>query len=155
MSSDAPNLSAANEGSQEHPRKQLHVTMNREAPGVYRATNARGGEVVFGMGEGMISPGEMLLAALAGCSTVDVEAMTTRRAEPEEFRVETTATKVDSRLQDIEVTFYLRFPEGTDGDAARARITTAIWASHEKECTVSRTIEAGTPITMRAADPNE
>jgi len=48
------------------------------------------------------------------------------------------------------VSFHVEFPEGEDGDKARARIEPALRSAHEKTCTVSRTVEAGTPVTLRA-----
>ena len=47
----------------------------------------------------------------------------------------------------IAVTFALRFPDGEGGDKARAILPDAIRQSHERYCTVSRTVELGTPIT--------
>jgi len=42
------------------------------------------------------------------------------------------------------------FPAGADGDAARAVLPDAIRKSHDRLCTVGRTVELGTPITERA-----
>ena len=52
-------------------------------------------------------------------------------------------------LRDIELTFRVRFPEGPDGDAARAALPRAVQTSHDRTCTVSRTIEAGVPVGVR------
>ena len=52
-------------------------------------------------------------------------------------------------LRDIDLSFRVRFPEGADGDAARAILPRALAASHDRTCTVSRTIEAGVPVTVR------
>ena len=127
------------------------VTLERTRLGHYRATTPRGGEIEMGPSEGLFSPVELLLAAIAGCSAVDVDHMTSRRAEPTEFVVTATGDKHTlggNHMEDIVVTFRLRFPEGADGDAARDRIDAAIKASHEVECTVSRTVELPTPVTM-------
>jgi putative redox protein len=51
-----------------------------------------------------------------------------------------------NRLADISVTFNLTFPDGEDGDKARALLPEALKVSHERLCTVSRTVELGTPI---------
>jgi putative redox protein len=51
-----------------------------------------------------------------------------------------------NRLTDIAVTFTLRFPDGEDGDKARELLPEAVKISHERLCTVSRTLELGTPI---------
>lgn len=47
------------------------------------------------------------------------------------------------------VTFRIRFPESEDGDKARALLPEAVRKSHDRLCTVSRTVELGTPITDR------
>jgi hypothetical protein len=40
----------------------------------------------------------------------------------------------------------LTFPDGEDGDKARAMLPDALKTSHERLCAVSRTVELGTPI---------
>ena len=40
----------------------------------YRAYGANGATLDFGVGEGLLTPVELLLAAIAGCSSVDVDA---------------------------------------------------------------------------------
>ena len=52
-------------------------------------------------------------------------------------------------LDDIELTFTVRFPEGEAGDKARAILPRAIAMSHDRICTVSQTVQRGTPITVR------
>ena len=49
----------------------------------YRAYGANGATLDFGVGEGLLTPVELLLAAIAGCSSVDVDAGTSRRSTPE------------------------------------------------------------------------
>ncbi len=130
------------------------VTMTRLETGVYRATNARGGTLDFGSnaGEGF-TPVELLLAAIGGCSAVDVDVVTSRRGEPESFDVDVEAAYIrdesGNRLEDIRMTFRVRFPEGEDGDRARDMLPRAARTSHDRTCTVSRTIEAGTPVDVR------
>ena len=135
------------------PRK---VTMTRESKGVYVATNARGGSIRFGPEtEDGFSPVELLLVAVAGCSGIDLDYMTSRRAEPLVFDAvsEALQEKGDDGniLRDVTVTFRLEFPEGEDGDKARERIDAALKASRERTCTVSRTLEAATPVTLQKA----
>lgn len=129
------------------------VTLTRDSIGVYTATNAEGATLQFGRAEGLLSPVEMLLAAVAGCSSIDVDTMTSRRAEPDRFEVTSTADYVHDDdegnvLQNIRVLFDLAFPLGEDGDKARARIASALQISHDKECTVSRTLEAPTSVEL-------
>lgn len=134
-----------------------HVTIRRLDTGVYRAINASGRELRFGsMDESGFSPVELLLTAIAGCSAVDVDVVTGRRAEPEHFEVTVEATKVSdedgNRLEDIRMTFRLAFPDDEAGERAWARVPGAVRASHDRTCTVTRTVEAGTPVTVAVED---
>lgn len=131
------------------------VTLDRLGPAHYEAVNARGARIEVG-GEGNFSPVELLLAAIAGCTSVDVDLMTTRRAEPDAFVVECSgvkSTEGGNHLDDLTVTFRLAFPPGEAGDRARSRIEPAIKASHTRDCTVSRTVELGTPIRFVVSSP--
>lgn len=144
----------ADEPTDDHRR----VTLERLDTGVYRATNPRGVTLDFGSkhAEGF-SPVELLLAAVGGCSAVDVDMVTGRRAEPDHFEVVVEADKVrddvGNILQDITLTFRVGFPAGADGDKARDMLPRAARTSHDRTCTVSRTIESGTPVTVRIEDP--
>jgi putative redox protein len=130
-----------------------HVTIERLGTGVYRATNPRGAQVTFGsQDDAGFSPVELLLAAIGGCSAVDVDVVTTRHAEPERFEIVVEADKVrddtGNILRDIEMRFRVTFPPGADGDRARGLLPRAVRTSHERTCTVSRTIEVGTPVAV-------
>ncbi len=131
------------------------VQLTRESERVYVATNGNGDTLRFGRGDGLLSPVELLLAAIAGCSAIDVDVMTSRRSEPERFDVTASAEYVTEDganiLEDIRVLFDLAVPEGAEGDAARKRIGAALRSSHDKSCTVSRTVEAGTPVVLEQA----
>lgn len=127
------------------------ITIRRTAPGRYTARNARGGELSFGSGgDEAFTPVELLLAAIGGCSGVDVDLLTARRAEPEAFEVAVEADKVrdeeGNHLAGASVVFRVRFPEGPEGDAARAVLPDAVRRSKERLCTVSRTVELPTPV---------
>jgi putative redox protein len=129
------------------------VEIERISEGAYLARNARGDELRFGRGTpGGFTPVELLLAAIAGCTAVDVDVVTGRRAAPDRFAMTADAEYVRDEtgnvLRDIVVTFDLAFPDGPDGDAARAILPRALQTSHDRTCTVSRTIEAGTPISV-------
>jgi putative redox protein len=131
-----------------------HVAITRVSASRYAVTNERGGTISVGDGSGDdFTPVELLLTAIASCTAIDVDIVTSRRAEPGSFRVEVDADKVrdegGNHLTDIVVTFSIAFPEGPDGDKARAILPGIVRQSHERLCTVSRTIELGTPITPR------
>ncbi|HEY3882308.1 MAG TPA: OsmC family protein [Trebonia sp.] len=128
------------------------VSIARDAAGQYTVTNERGGTISVGTGaHGEFTPVELLLAAIGSCTSVDVDVLTSRRAEPDAFTVEVAAEKVrdagGSHLADIAVRFHVSFPEGEGGDAARALLPGAVRRSHDSLCTVSRTVELGTPVT--------
>jgi len=131
-----------------------NVAVERVASGMFAAVNRRGGRITFGTGgDADFTPTELLLAAIGGCTSIDVDILTSRRAEPESFEVLVDATKVrdenGNRLTGIEVTFRITFPAGEQGDEARAILPDVVKKSHDKLCTVSRTIELGTPVTTR------
>lgn len=133
------------------------VILERLETGVYRATNPRGVQLTFGsMDESGFSPVELLLAALGGCSAVDVDVVTGRRAQPQRFEVVVEAEKVrdgvGNILEDVRMTFRIAFPDGPDGDRAREMLPRAVRTSHDRTCTVSRTVEAGTPVAVRIAE---
>jgi putative redox protein len=136
-----------------------HVAIDRTSASTYTATNERGGTIVVGSGGTAFTPVELLLTAIAACTAIDVDIVTSRRADPDSFRVEASADKVrdeqGNHLKDITVMFKVAFPEGSDGDKAREILPDIAQKSHDRLCTVSRTIELGTPITSRiAGDPS-
>jgi putative redox protein len=120
----------------------------------YLVTNDRGGQITIGSGGGTdFTPVDLLLAGIGGCTAADVDVLTSRRAEPDTFEVAVDADKVHdeagNHLADIVVTFRITFPEGEQGDKARALLPDAVQKSHARLCTVSRTVELGTPIANR------
>jgi len=130
------------------------ITIHRVASGRFTVSNDRGGELAFGTGDGTdFTPTELLLAAIGGCTAIDVDILTSRRAEPDSFEVQVDAEKIrdadGNHLTDIAVTFRLAFPATGQGDEARAVLADAVRKSHDRLCTVGRTIELGTPIATR------
>jgi putative redox protein len=128
------------------------VSVGRVTAGRVTARNERGGQVAIGTGgDADFTPTELLPAAIGGCTAIDVDILTSRRAEPEAFQVDVAAEKVrdaaGNHLADIEVTFRVAFPAGEA--AARALLPEAVRRSHDRLCTVSRTIELGIPVTSR------
>ncbi len=133
------------------------VELVRTELGAYDAVNSRGGRIRVSTGDDAdFSPVELLLVAIAGCSAADVDFLTARRAEPERFVVRARADKVrdddGNCLRDIRVTFDVRFPEDEGGDAARKVLPEAARRSHDRLCTVSRTVELGTPVEVVVAE---
>ena len=136
------------------PDSHRTVTITRTSVGRYCAVNSRGATLEFGTGDvDDFTPVELFLAAIGGCTAVDVDILTTRRAEPESFVVQVGGEKVrdegGSRMEGLSVTFGVSFPSGEGGDAARALLPGAVKRSHDRLCTVSRTVELGTPVATR------
>ena len=130
------------------------VHIERTAAGQYLVRNARGDSLTVGSGaEGSFTPVELLLAAIGCCTAIDVDVVTSRRAEPDEFTVTVTGDKIrdaatGNRMENLAARFTVSFPEGEAGDAAREVLPQAVRISHERVCTVSRTVELGTPVSM-------
>ena len=132
------------------------VQLNRVGKAIYTATNIRGGSITLGEGNDQdFSPVELLLVAIAGCAAIDVDYITGKRAEPLTFEVRSEGDKIrddnGNHLSNLKVALNVVFPEGAEGDAARAVLPRAIAQSHDRLCTVSRTVQLGTPVSMSSA----
>jgi putative redox protein len=134
------------------------VQFERTANSKYEVRNNRGGTLAVGSGQDAdFTPVELLLAAIGTCSAIDVDIVTSRRAEPTEFTVVVRGDKIrdpaeGNRMENLAVEFIIRFPEGEDGDKAREALPRAVKMSHDRLCTVSRTVELGTPVSTTLAD---
>src|SRR3954471_5076926 len=100
------------------------VDIERISAGQYLVRNVRGGSIPVGHGgDDSFTPVELLLAALGGCTAVDVDLATSRRTEPDEFRVRVTGDKIQdesgNRMEHLRIEFIVSFPAGEAGDAAR------------------------------------
>lgn len=127
------------------------IDLTKIGAGRYKATNSRGGVVAVGSGDDPdFTPVELLLAAIAGCSGIDVDLITGKRAEATSYDVHAEGVKVrdehGNRLVDLRLTFDIRFPEGEAGDRAREVLPRAIAQSRDRLCTVGRTVQVGGPI---------
>jgi putative redox protein len=130
------------------------LIVERISAGRFAAVNPRGGRILFGTGDNEeFTPTELLLIAIGGCTAIDVDTIASRRAEPESFEIAVDADKVrdgsGNHLANIEITYRITFPAGEDGDRARAVLPEAVKQSHERLCTVGRTVELPTVIATR------
>lgn len=140
--------------------KETHkdVSLTRTRKARFVATNPRGGSIEIGEGDDdAFAPSELLLAAIASCTGIDVDYITAKRAEADQLDLRITAEKIrdehGNRLVDIKLSFDVTFPEGEGGDAAREVLPSAIERSHDRLCTVGRTVEVATPIAV--VEPSE
>jgi len=128
------------------------VRIDRVSTGKYVVRNERGGTLPVGGDD--FTPVELLLAAIGTCTATDTDVVTSRRAEPTGFTITVSGDKVSdkvegNRMTNLSVTFDVTFPDGPAGDEARALLPRTVKLSHDKLCTVSRTVELGTEIEAR------
>jgi putative redox protein len=130
------------------------IGLSKIGDGRFKATNDRGGETFMGSGgdDPDFTPVELLLAALAGCSAIDVDLITRKRAHSTSFDLVAEGHKVrdeqGNHLTGLRLTIDVQFPEGPEGDAARAVLPRAIAQSRDRLCTVSRTIQLGADVVF-------
>ena len=140
-------------GMTDKDHREVELTRLRKAR--FLARNQRGGELEFGEGDDeAFTPVELLLAAIAGCASIDVDYITAKRAEAGRLDVRISADKIrddkGNRLTDILLQFEdVRFPDTEAGAAALERLPSAVERSRETVCTVARTVIVGTPVETR------
>jgi len=127
------------------------VEMTKIGDGRFKATNARGGVLPIGSGgDPDFTPVELLLAAIAGCSAIDVDLITGKRAGATSFAVVSEGDEVrdeqGNHLVNLSLTFEVRFADDEAGDAAREVLPRSIAQSRDRLCTVGRTMQLGAPI---------
>lgn len=132
------------------------IELTRTGEGRYEATNLRGGVLPMGSGGSSdFTPVELLLAAIAGCSAIDVDLITGKRATADVFDVHAEGHKVrdeqGNHLVGLKVTFDVQFPEGEGGDRARQMLPRALQQTRDRLCSVGRTVALGEPIEYPGA----
>ncbi len=133
------------------------IELTKIGEGRFKATNRRGGVLPIGSGDDPdFSPVELLLAALAGCSAIDVDLITGKRVAATSFDVRAEGHKIrddeGTRMVDLRVTVDIDWPEGADGDRARAMLPGALRQVRDRICTVTRTVQVATPVTYDGTD---
>ncbi len=149
--------SGSSEPTPQDPDTLRWVEMHQIGAFRYLATNGRGGVLPIGSGEDPdFTPVELLLAAIGGCSAIDVAHITSKRAEAESFRVRTEGHKVrdehGNHLVGLQVTFDITFPEGDAGEQARQVLPRTLEQVRDRLCSVSRTVALGEPVAYSLAD---
>ncbi|GAA3732739.1 OsmC family protein [Streptomyces tremellae] len=120
----------------------------------FTARNTRGAQVRIGRvgGEGSFTPGELLQVAAAGCAAVTVEELVVRRSGENARFVATAGNDRRPGSHEYDALHVaLDVDLSSLDEAARERVAAAIRAAVARECTVSRTIEKGTPVTLDIA----
>ena len=137
------------------------VQLSRLRKARFVARNPRGGTLEFGEGDDeAFTPVELLLTAIAGCTAIDVDYITAKRAEADTFEVRISAQKFrdeegSNRLKDIAMLVDVGFPETDGGQAARDVLPSAVERSHDRICIVGRTVTVGTPVAVEIVSHDE
>ncbi|GAB3293538.1 OsmC family protein [Parasphingorhabdus pacifica] len=133
------------------------VDVRRTGKHSFTATNDRGIEVAIGRDgdPDAFTPGELLLAAIAGCSAVTSENLLTRRVgeeAPIAVHADRTKTQDDpNKFASVQVNLDVDLDAVEDPDE-RAKLAEAVQRAIDRFCTVSRSVEEGTPIELTLPD---
>ncbi|ETK31710.1 OsmC family protein [Microbispora sp. ATCC PTA-5024] len=121
----------------------VHVERTEDG---FVARNDRGGEIVMGTGDGLFSPLELLLAAVGGCNIMTVEPLTAQRGHRlVGLAVDVTAEKAaPTLLRSVTVTYDVELPS----EESREVFEAVAERVHERHCTVSRSLAAGTEVRL-------
>ncbi|GAA0515137.1 OsmC family protein [Saccharopolyspora thermophila] len=129
------------------------VETTRTGQHTFTATNPRGAQVTIGRdgAPGAFTPGELLLAAIAGCAALTGENLLVRRiGEDAGFTVHADRRKAPedpNKFSSVQITFDVDLSVIED-EGERGRLVDAVRRAIEKYCTVSRSVEEGTPIDL-------
>lgn len=128
------------------------VEVQRTGRQAYVASNERGGRVAIGAdgAPGAFTPGELLLAAIAGCSGLTSENLLTRRlGESAALSVHADRSKDPEdpkKFSSVQVSFDVDLSGMAEDE--RNKLADAVERAVERSCTVSRSVEEGTPTTL-------
>ena len=95
-----------------------------------------------------ISPMELLLMGLAGCSSIDViSILGKQKINPTSLKMEVNGKRIEGEIpslfKNIEVNVFL------EGDIPSSKVKRAVDLSFEKYCSVSKTLESTAKINYR------
>ena len=134
------------------------IEANWQGESVFIGTNPRGGTVQMGNREGSpgISPMELLLVGVAGCTGMDVASILTKKRQPlVELKVKVRGRMVDDfpRVFDLIEIEYLLWGEGIEPVA----VEQAIHLSEDKYCSASAMLRASATVnwSYRILKPGE
>lgn len=117
----------------------------------YTGRSSRGAEVLIGSDgvPGVFTPGELLKIALAACSGMSSDFPLSRRLGDDydaTIRVSGAADRENEVYPQLDEVFELDLSE-LDA-AARERLLVAVQRAIDKVCTVGRTLQAGSKVTL-------
>ena len=123
------------------------ILVDWQGGGAFVGSNASGVKVQMGSSGGQVglSPMELVLAALGGCTGVDVASILVKKRQPlHDLRIQVKGKRSENyprKYTEIEVK-YLLWGEGLDEEA----VNQAIALSEEKYCSVSAMLKTSVNI---------
>ncbi|MCE7009853.1 OsmC family protein [Kibdelosporangium philippinense] len=130
------------------------VQIRRAAPAKFVATNARGAEITIGRSQdgADFSPVELLMAALGACATLSADSIVTRRlGEDAPLDMVVTAEKDEEADRVTSVDTKFDIDASSLSEAEQAKLIKLVAKAVELTCTVSHSVEPGTPVTVTFA----
>ena len=130
----------------DNPWRDVEATWQGE--GIFIGHNPKGGTVQMGSRENQpgISPMELLLLGVAGCTGMDIASILTKKRQPlSELKVRVRGKMVDSfpRIFDEIEIEYLLWGEGIEPEA----VEQAIHLSEDKYCSASAMLRASAKVS--------
>ena len=127
------------------------VRIRREAPAKFTATNGRGAQISIGRSQdgADFSPVELLMAALGACAGLSADHVVSRRLGEDaaiDVVVEAVKDTEADRLTGVSTRFDLDLASLPEAD--QATLVKLVTRAVERTCTVSRTVEPGTPVEL-------
>jgi len=128
------------------------VEVTRTGQHAFMAVNPRGGKVAIGREDAADSftPGELLLAAIAGCSALTGENLLVRRlGQDAELTVRADRTKSPEephKFASVQVSF--NYDLSGLSEPERSKLVETVQRAVDKYCTVSRSVTEGTPVEV-------
>jgi len=130
------------------------ISVERTDDDRYIATNDRGAtlELTGSGADGLFTPVELLLVAVAGCNIVTTEPLTAQRGHRlPKLVASATSEKIErNKLGPVTLTYSVTFPEGDE--AAEQVFREVAERVEERHCTVSRSLREGTPVDLELDD---
>jgi putative redox protein len=140
----------------DNPWREIEAIWQGE--GIFIGQNPKGGKVQMGSRDGSpgISPMELLLVGVAGCTGMDVASILTKKRQPlVELKVRVRGRMIEEfpRVFDLIEIEYLLWGEGIDP----AAVEQAIHLSEDKYCSASAMLKASAEVcwSYRILKPGE
>lgn len=153
MTDSAPFIAPSSSHAPAPARDALWVTRagNRQ----YTAHNGRGGSINVdgGDGDGAFTPGELLKLALAACAGLSADVSLARRLGDDfdaTVHVSGPADREQERYPELSESFEVDL-SSLEPDA-RERLVALAGRAIDKNCTVGRTLKAGSVVQLRIVD---